>query len=865
MIRTVAWWSAAVLVAAAVVADQWRVVTPAVSPSPRAGLTLTNVAGRVFLYGGRSATTPFSELWEWKPTADLLGGTWLKLAPAGPTPESSFVHAAVAYGGKLYVFHGFSASFQVVNGVWAFNPATNAWVPAPSSGQVPQGRWGHRVVVLGDRGFLLGGALATSQLATEVYSYHFPTGAWRKEAPVQVEGGVLAAAPAAPTAFAGLGKGVLKLEAGTGGADADVALAWGGEDGSGVRDVTVALGPVNEYLTWTMSEDMTQHSRRAWQSTAITPTFAIEVGGQTPGGVTNRTTIHNFETWLNTRAWRLGAAPRAGSPLPIASREGGFAFLGSTLFAPGPTPTPGPGPTPTPRPDHLTGIYFGGRDGSNNFLSATMLYTADFPAADSTPDWQAPVVANLSGAGGVFFSSQLWGYNSTGDPLQIRALYTPRSDIGGSVKSTTFTLPAGTVTYYPNLLNGLFGFSSSDRAAGTLNLHLDPAFPEGRPGVAFQSTVTARRPDGSEYGQGVPVTPRDEAVPAGFSVVFPTTADARHNRVNVAAAALRPADITLQLYSETNQPLGAPKVLTLGAGGSAQLNDVFQQFGVPPQDGATVRFTVHSGLAQGYVSVLDGGTPGYSGTSDPATMPWSWDGDGTVTMFELGSITGLNEFKGSATIRNHSAGPATVRLDFYERGKPGVAATTQVVIPAGGTRAWGDFIGEALNLPGKVATVVCHAQGGARISAAGREYAVFRDGAGKQVGTAGQLVPGLTDRDLLRPGSTYAVFNVKQTGTTAGSERSHFAAFNPGPRDATVTLRMYDDGGVFEGEKSWLVRAGEEVRINFIAGAIKPSQDGGSKHLLITATTPVHALMFRVNGSGDPVTVRPELVLTPET
>ncbi len=782
MIRTVSWWTAAVLVAAAVVADQWRVLTPAGSPSPRAGLTLTNVAGRVFLYGGRSATTPFSELWEWKPTADLLGGTWLKLAPTGPTPESSFVHAAVAYGGKLYVFHGFNTSFQVVNGVWAFSPATNAWAVAPSSGQVPQGRWGHRVVVLGDRGYLLGGALATAQLATEVYSYHFPTGAWRKEAPVQVEGGVLAAAPAAPTVFTGLGKGVLKLEAGTGGADADVALAWGGEDGSGVRDLAVVLGPVNEYLTWTMSEDMKLHSRRAWQSTAITPTFAIEVGGQTPGGVTNRTTIHNFETWLNTRAWRLGAAPRAGSPLPIASREGGLAFLGSSPFAPGPTPTPGPGPTPTPRSDHLTGIYFGGRDGSNNFLSATVLHISDFPAEDSTPDWQLPVVANLAGSGGV-----------------------------------------------------------------------------------FQSTVTASGRDGSQYGQSVPVTPRDEAVPAGFSVAFPTTADAGHNRVNVAAAALRPADITLQLFNDANQPLGVPKVLTLGAGGSVQLNDVFTQFGVPPQDGATVRFTVHSGLAQGYVSVLDGGMPGYTGTSDPATMPWSWDGEETVSMFELGSITGLNEFKGSATIRNHSAVPATVRLDFHERGKPGVAATTQVVVPAGGTRAWEDFIGDAFNLPGKVGTVVCHAQGGARISAAGREYAVFRDGAGKQVGTAGQLVPGLTDRDLLRPGYTYAVLNVKQTGTTAGSERSHLAAFNPGPSDATVTLRMYDDGGVFEGEKSWLVRADEEVRINFLAGAIKPSQDGGSKHLLITAATPVHALMFRVNGSGDPVTVWPQVVFTPET
>lgn len=861
MARRAAWFVIVILLAAAVVADQWRVLDPAAAPSPRAGLTLSNVAGRVLLYGGRSATTPFRELWEWKPTADLLNGTWVKLTPGGPTPDSSFVHAAVAYGGKLYVFHGFNASFQVTSGVWVFAPASNSWAAAPSTGQVPPGRWGHRVVVLGDRGYLLGGALASSQLATDVYSYHFPTGAWRKEAPTRVDGGVLAAAPTAPDDFAGIGRAALALPGGIGNGDTDVAALWGGEGTAGVRDLTVALGPTNEYLTWTMSEDMKQHSRRAWQSAVITQALAIEVGGQTPGGVTKATTLHNFETWLNRRAWRLGAAPRTGAPLPLPSREGGFAFLSSSPFAPGPTPTPGPGPTPTPLPDHLTGIYFGGRDGSNNFLSTTMLYTSDSPASDSTPDWQVPVVANLSGSGGVFFSSQVWGYNGTGDPLQIRAVYTPREDIGGTARSATFFLAPGKVTHYPNVLRDILGLSPSDRAAGTLNLHQIAPLPRGSyAGLFFQSTVTARRPDGSEYGQSVPVTRRDEAVPAGFSVVFPATTDAQHNRVNVAAAAFRPADITLQLFSDSNQPLGAPKTLTLAAGASVQLNDVFKQFDVPPQNGATVQFSVLSGLAQGYVSVLDGGTPGYTGTSDPATMPWSWDGDERVTMFELGSVTGLNEFKGSATIRNHSAAPATVRLDFHERGKPGVAATTQIVIPPGSTFSRDDFVGAVFNLPGKVGTVVCTSLTGARIAAAGREFAVFRDGAGKQVGTAGQLVPGLTDRDLLRPGWTYAVLNLKQTGTTAGSERSHFAAFNPGPHDATVTLRMYDDDGPFEGERSWLVRAGEEVRINFVAGAIKPSQDGRRKHLLITSTWPVHALVFRVNGSGDPITVRPTAV-----
>jgi|GEM_PF-5946564 len=856
MARYLAWCVAVFLGTAMVVGDSWRILTPATSPSPRAGLTLTNVDGRVLLYGGRSATTPFRELWEWKSTADFTGGIWVKLNPSGPTPEASFVHAAVAYDGKLYVFHGLSASFQVVGGVWVYLPESNSWAAAPSSGQVPPGRWGHRVVVLGDRGYLLGGTLGTSQLASDVYSYHFPTGEWRQETLTEVDGGAFGAAPAAPTVF-GNGMSAVRLPADRGGGPTGRALFWGGEDSSGVRGSAGIADPLGRVYQWEMSPEVGNHSRRSWQATASVGGHVFEVGGQTPGGVTNRTSAHNFKTWLNFRSWRKGAAASPGAALPFFSREGGFAPLNSP-GVPGPTPTPGPGPTPTP--DRLRGLYFGGRDGSNTFLSTTALYTSDYPAFDDIPDWQVPAVAQLSGAGGVFYTSQLWGYNPTSNPWQIGAVYTPRSGIGGSSRTTTFTMSPG-LTHYPNVLHDLFGVSSGERAAGTLNLYGRFPLPKGSNAAAvFLSTITARGPDGTRYGQDVPVTSRDHAVPEGFSVTFPTTPDVQRNRVNVAAAALTPATVSLQLYSDSNEPLGPPRVLNLGAGGSVQFNNVFQEFAVAPQPGATVRFSVLSGLAQGYVSVLDGGLPGYTGTSDPATMPWSWDGDEQVTMFELGSIAGLNQFEGSAAIRNHSDGPATVRLEFFERGIPGALRTTQIVLPSGGTRTYVDIVGQAFNLTNKVGTVVCTSLNGTSISAAGREYAVFRDGGGQQVGTAGQLVPGLTQRDLLRPGHYYGVLNVRQTGTAAGSERTHLVVFNPGFQDATVTVRLYSADQKFEGERSWVVRSGEEVRINFIASALNPSQDGGRKVLMIRTSAPVHALAIQVNASGDPVTEKPVFV-----
>ena len=75
-----------------------------------------------------------------------------------------------------------------------------------------------------------------------------------------------------------------------------------------------------------------------------------------------------------------------------------------------------------------------------------------------------------------------------------------------------------------------------------------------------------------------------------------------------------------------------------------------------------VEVVTGSGLA--YASVLDG-SGSYSGTSDPTTILPVTGGSAKVTLLEIGSIQGLNEFSGSASITNYSNG---VHYIYYSIG-----------------------------------------------------------------------------------------------------------------------------------------------------------------------------------------------------
>lgn len=465
-----------------------------------------------------------------------------------------------------------------------------------------------------------------------------------------------------------------------------------------------------------------------------------------------------------------------------------------------------------------------------------------------------PAVAHLRGVSATFFS-RLEVLNTGAAALTVEVVYTPRADIGGAARTTTLTLAPGVQQTVDDPLGTWFGFGAAEKAVGSLSFTVTSGTSAS---LLVQSVITARNDDGREYGQDLPAIPAAQALAAGATAYLGSLVDPTRTRINLAAMALDDGTVlTVQPVDPIGAPLAAARTLTLGAGGSVQLNDLHSGaagFGLGSAADYLLEVKVSAGRAVAYASVLDG-TASVGGTSDPTTLLPVVGGATTVTLLELGPIQGTNEFAGSAQIANLSASAAEVSAELHLRGVPGVAATATLTIPAGDTLGYADLVGELFHTSG-LGTVVLRASNGTQIMATGREYAVLRDGTGAVSGTAGQLIPGMVDDELLQVGSTYHLLGLRQRTLAAGLERSHLAAYNPGSQTATVTVALIDGAtGIAEGTTTLAVRAGELVRLNNVISAIHPGQDGGSKRLAVTTDLPVFVKAFRVNPWGDPVTV----------
>lgn len=146
---------------------------------------------------------------------------------------------------------------------------------------------------------------------------------------------------------------------------------------------------------------------------------------------------------------------------------------------------------------------------------------------------------------------------------------------------------------------------------------------------------------------------------------------------------------------------------------------------------------------------------------------------------------------------------------------------------------------------------------GGPIAATGREFSVFRDGGGAVTGTAGQRIPGLLDSDRLTPGRVWHFVGLRQRETPAGTERSHLAVFNPGDAAVTVTVEAFDGAtGASRGTIQRTVRPLELIQVNNILNVIG-GPNPGAQRIEVATDGPVFAQVFRVNPTGDPITIDP--------
>ncbi len=466
------------------------------------------------------------------------------------------------------------------------------------------------------------------------------------------------------------------------------------------------------------------------------------------------------------------------------------------------------------------------------------------------PNVSIPAVARVGGAG-AFFSSRIDAFNSSDAPLTAEVVFTPRADVGLTPATTTLTLQPGEMASIDDPLQAWFGIQSTG-AVGSLAFTVTAGRPEA---LEVQSVVLARNDDGSEVGQFFPAA--TGGLNAGETAYLATTADPWRTRVNLGAMALVDGTrLEVRPVGPIGTPRGPVRTMALDHGVSSQLNDVFSAgvFDLGFATDVLLEVTVTSGSAVVYASVLDGrsGTPG---TNDPTTIRPAHRGADRVTLLEIGSAQGVNEFSGSAVISNLSAQPVTVQANFYLRGQPGVAQSTEITLAGGETAGYQDIVYH-LFTRSDVGAVVFAAKDGGRIAVTGREYSIERDEGNQIVGTAGQLIPGMTDAELLRPNHRYHLLGLRQRQTDAGLERSHVAVFNPGPDDAQVDLVMFDGTtGARDGNTTMTVRAGALVQVNNIIEVIKPGAGTHVKRLAVLVSGEVFMKAFRVNGNGDPVTI----------
>ncbi len=462
-----------------------------------------------------------------------------------------------------------------------------------------------------------------------------------------------------------------------------------------------------------------------------------------------------------------------------------------------------------------------------------------------------PAVARAPGAGTTFITR--WNLANTGPrDVELQLEYTPRADQSGDPVTATAVIPAGELIETDDPLADYFGLVSG-RAVGAVDIR---PVGQGIGAVKLHSTVIANQPDGSQYGQFFPTVDVVDALETGESALFSTTHDAGRYRVNAGVMALVDGTrVLVQPVDPTDVALALGSIIDLDANQSAQVNDLATTFNLGDRSDYLVKLVVQTGSATGYVSVLDG--LGGAGTSDPTTIFAERSSNTRVTLLELGSIVGLNEFSGSATVTNLGAGQTLIRADFYRRGVPGVESSRELTLPPGTATGYADFMDEVFGIQGDVGTVVLTVLSGGPIAATGREYAIFRGGGGAVEGTAGQRIPGLLDEDLLTPGSIWHFIGLRQRQTPEGTERSHIAIFNPGDADVDVTIDLFgaSTGASPEGSITRTVRAGELIQINNIVNVIAPGQTGEVRRLELTTTGEVFAQAFRVNASGDPITI----------
>ncbi len=218
-----------------------------------------------------------------------------------------------------------------------------------------------------------------------------------------------------------------------------------------------------------------------------------------------------------------------------------------------------------------------------------------------------PAIAHNPGYGTTMWRTNVGVVNRSGSPATLSVVF--HSTSGDDTRSTS--LAAGSAVEWANVLEGLFGVSSTATASGSLEI-----------GSTVPLSIVARnfnQTDAGTYGQFFPALTDQQALISGQVGVLPLLKKNGDFRTNIGAINLGTSTCTLliRLFDSTGTQIGTSTTLTLQPKQWQQANDIFVTSGAGYQEVAyaTTEIQTSGGRAWLYAAVVDGRT------GDPTTVP----------------------------------------------------------------------------------------------------------------------------------------------------------------------------------------------------------------------------------------------------
>mmetsp|Transcript_1956 Transcript_1956/g.2549 ORF Transcript_1956/g.2549 Transcript_1956/m.2549 type:complete len:256 (+) Transcript_1956:104-871(+) len=154
------------------------------NPSPRQLHTGVVYGDEWFIFGGFAKDQPLDELW----CLSLVTKDWrlmkksIRAWPKARHSHTATIRSTTSKSGKLadsmIIFGGVTENGEILNDVWEYSFKKSSWNKLETEGDVPVPRWGHSAVIFQNELWVFGGF--TNSWNNDFYCLNLATRKWRK-------------------------------------------------------------------------------------------------------------------------------------------------------------------------------------------------------------------------------------------------------------------------------------------------------------------------------------------------------------------------------------------------------------------------------------------------------------------------------------------------------------------------------------------------------------------------------------------------------------------------------------------------------------------------------------------------------------